>query len=159
VTLPEFEIATTVVPLCDLLGDPYELELATIEDLCDLLDKVLRPGGLRIATEDELEAAAGGSLFPWGQEVPDGIPYGAQTSFVRHRQPNAFGLTLNNNPYKVEVCRTVLKFGDGGCAICGAEPWPIAWLTLSPSYRLTTDDIAEFFPETLEEAYVRPVKL
>lgn len=152
IVLPAFEIATTTIRVDELLGDPYELAADSIESLCDLIDEVLAPYGLRLPTEDELEAAAGGSLFPWGLEVPAGIPQGAETSL------NSFGLALDANPYDVEISRNALKFGDGGIAICGGEPWPMAWLTLSPSHRLLSSHIQDFFHETLETAFVRAVK-
>ncbi len=159
VALAAFEIATTSVPFQDLIGDPYELaDVTTIEALCAAVDARLAADNLRLPTEDELEAAAGGALFAWGMTVPDGIPYGSETSFARHKQPNAFGLRLNGDPYQVEICRHALKFGDGGGSICGGDPWPMAWLPLSPSFRLRNDDIAECFPETLETAHIRPVR-
>lgn len=157
--LPAFEIATTSIPFRDVAGDPYELEgTDTLEALCALLDEKLAARGWRLPTEDELEAAAGGSLFAWGSEVPDGIPYGKETSFVRHVEPNGRGLFLNSDPYRVEITRHAMKLGDGGTAICGGDPWPLAWLTLAPSFRLVDADIEECFPETLEGARIRPVK-
>jgi len=159
VSLPTFEIARDPVPLADLVGDPYELEdVATLGRLCDVVDELLARERLRVPWEDELVAAAGGALFPWGMNVPDGIPYGNETSFTEHKKPNSLGLHLLADPYKVELSRTALKFGDGGAAICGGEPWPLAWLALSPSFRLTDGDISECFVETLEECYVRPVR-
>lgn len=159
VALAAFEIATTSIPFQDLIGDPYELEeIASIEALCSLIDEKLAPANLRLPTEDELEAAAGGSLFAWGTELPEGIPYGNETSFTRHKEPNALGLTLNSDPYQLEICRHALKLGDGGSAICGGDPWPMAWLSLSPCFRLSDDDVAECFVETLEATRIRPVR-
>ena len=34
----------------------------------------------------------------------------------------------------------------------------LAWLTLSPSFRLLDDDVADCFVETLETCFVRPVR-
>jgi hypothetical protein len=159
VALAAFEVAARSITLQSVLGDPHELEdVATIEGLCALIDARLACDNWRLPTEDELEAAAGGALFAWGMKLPDGIPYGAKTSFVGHKKPNSFGLTLNSDPYQVEICRHALKFGDGGSSICGDDPWPLAWLSLSPSFRLGDDDIAECFLETLETAHIRPVK-
>lgn len=159
VALATFEIASTSVTFRSVLGDPYEIDgLSTIEALCDLVDTKLASDNLRLPTEDELEAAAGGTLFAWGMELPDGIPYGTGTSFVRHKEPNALGLAFAGDPYQVEICRHALKFGDGGSSICGSEPWPMAWLSLSPSFRLGNRDVAECFPETLEAAFIRPVR-
>ena len=157
--LAAFEIASTPVAFQEVLGDPYELDgLSTIEALCDLVDTRLASDNLRLPTEDELEAAAGGALFTWGMELPDGIPYGTETSFVRHKEPNALGLVFTGDPYQQEICRHALKFGDGGRSICGGDPWPMAWLSLSPSFRFGNRDVAECLPETLETAYIRPVR-
>jgi hypothetical protein len=159
VTLPPFQIARHPLPISELIGDPYRLVgVATLKTLCDLVDERLASDALRLPTEDELEFAAGGTLFPWGDLIPDGIPYGNETSFLEHKKPNAFGLLLLGDPYKVELCRNALKFGDGGVAICGGDSWPLAWLALSPSFRLTDREISECFPETLEQCYVRPVR-
>ena len=54
--------------------------------------------------------------------------------------------------------RCALKLGDGGEAVCGSYPWPVAWLSLSPSYRLAGDEVDDLLTEFLEEAIVRPVK-
>jgi hypothetical protein len=159
VDLAPFEIARQPIRYADLIGDPYDWGRgATLESLCDVVDRRLASDGLRLPSEDELEAAAGGALFPWGMLLPDGIPYGAEAAFVGHKEPSSFGLQLLGDPYKVELSRTALKFGDGGAAICGGDPWPLAWLALSPSFRLTDREIVDCFPETLEECYVRPVR-
>ncbi|MBK8256456.1 MAG: hypothetical protein IPK82_27785 [Polyangiaceae bacterium] len=159
VHLPEFEIARDAVAVSALAGDSYDLECTTLSELCDLLDALLSKHGCRVPAEDELEAAAGGSLFWWGNKLPDGAPYRAETSFFAHRFPNSRGIQFLGDPYKVEVVRTTLKFGDGGTAICGGEPWPAAWLTLSNPHRWGDAEIVDCFPETVEAAYVRPVKL
>lgn len=159
VTLASFDIAREAVRLSELVGDPYELDVLDLSELCELVDARLAERGLRLASEDELEVAAGGTLFPWGEQIPDGIPHGRETSFVAHQQPNAFGLRLLGDPYKTELARTALKFGDGGTSICGDDSGPLAWLTLSTCFRWMDRDIAECFPETLEETFVRPVRL
>lgn len=159
VVLPSFEIARQALPLAELVGDPYELaDIVDLPALCDLVDRQLASRDLRLPTEDQLEVAAGGSLFPWGEHIPDGIPYAGGTSFAAHREPNALGLELRGNPYQTELSRTALKFGDGGTSICGSEPWPVAWLALSTCFRLVDRDICECFPETLEDTFVRPVR-
>jgi len=160
VALPTFRIARRPIQISDVIGDPYGLEgVSTLHALCEFVDSRLALDGLRLPTEDELEAAAGGTLFPWGMTIPDGIPYGDETSFTEHNEPSVFGLQLLGDPYKVELCRTALKFGDGGVTICGGAPWPLAWLPLAPSFRLIDADITDCFPETLEECYVRPVQI
>jgi hypothetical protein len=160
IRLEAFEIATTTIPVDEILGNPpYALDDNSIEQLCHLLDEALKPSGFRLPTEDEMEAAAGGSLFSWGMEVPEGEPYEKETSFTLHKEPNSFGLILNSDPYMCEVCRHALKYGDGGCSICGGDPWPAGWLALSPSHHLLTPDIQECFYEFLETTFVRPVRL
>lgn len=161
VDLPAFSIASEPIPISDLIGDPYDLEddVDSLEALCNHVDEILLSKGLRLPTEDELEASAGGELFSWGNHIPDGKPYGKETSFVEHKKPNTFGLTLLGNPYKTELSRTALKFGDGGTSICGGDAWPLAWLTLSSCFRMSDQNIAECFSETLEECFIRPVRL
>ena len=162
VELPAFEIAAQTREAEALLGDLDDErleELSTLEDLCNALDDALRPEGLRLPTEDELEAAFGGRLFPWGTEVPDGDPWPNKTAFTGHQMPIESGLHPNPNPYQVEITRHAFKLGDGGEALCGAYPWPVAWMALSPSYRLAGDDVEDLLFEFLEEARVRPVRL
>jgi hypothetical protein len=161
VTLPAFEVAREAIPIGDLIGDAYDLDPAvnTLQALCDLVDARLARDGRRLPTEDELEAACGGELFAWGMTVPDGLPMPGETSFDGHTKPNARGLKLNGNPYRVELVRHALKLGDGGRSICGGEAWPLAWFALAPCFRLRDEDMADCFVETLEEAYVRPVRV
>lgn len=160
VLLPGFSIATRALPLAEILGDLDALDdLEGIAPLCELVDAKLAEQQLRLPSEDELEAACGGSLFAWGMQIPDGIPYAGETRFGLHRQPNYFGLQLNSDPYRVELVRHAFKLGDGGCAICGNYPWPLAWLSLAPSFRMLDHDVVDCFFETLEETWIRPVQL
>jgi hypothetical protein len=159
VTLGAFDVGCEAVGLETLLGDVYALEGGTLREVCDVLDERLAARGWRLPTEDELEAACGGGLFAWGATVPDGEPYGSSTSFKRHHAANERGLVLNANPYTPELAREAFLLGDGGSALCGGEPWPIAWLTLSPSFRLREPDVEECLFETLGCARVRPVRL
>jgi hypothetical protein len=160
VALAEFKIAAEAVSIAELIGNPYDLDdnVSTIEGLGNLVDERLAVNGLRLPSEDEFEAACGGSLFAWGMTIPDGVPYGSRTSFEDHRKPNAYGLTLNSNPYRTELVRCALKLGDGGCSICGGYPWPVAWFALSPCFHLLDEDIEDCFCETLEETFIRPIK-
>lgn len=160
VEIPAFEIARDSIALEDVLGDPYELDddIVSIEDVCDAVDAVIRPAGLRLPSEDQLEAACAGALFWWGMRIPDGVPYGTETTFALHRRPTERGLVLNSDPYNVEVVRDAFKLGDGGAAICGAYPWPVAWLALAPCWRLGDEDVEDSFVEHLESARVRPVR-
>ncbi len=162
VELPGFAIATTSVRAEDLLAHLDEDDddhLMSIDDLCTVINGALAPHGLRLPSEDELEAASGGSVFPWGDQVPDGAPWGDETSFKGHVSPNAYGLQLNSNPYRVEVANAAFKLGDGGEALCGGYPWPVAWMSFCPSYRLVGEQVEDLLSEFFEEAYVRPVKL
>jgi hypothetical protein len=156
-----FEIAIEAIHIEELIGPVYEVDdsVWNIETLCGLVDGRLAQNGLRLPSEDEFEAACGGSLFAWGMNIPDGIPYGLETSFEEHQKPNAYGLTLNSNPYRTELTRCALKLGDGGVSICHSYPWPLAWLALSPCFHMLDEHIEDCFLETLEETYVRPVKL
>jgi hypothetical protein len=158
VTVPPFRIATTAVPwdtlfACDDYGD-----LANLAEACSRFETELAKLGWRLPTEDEFEIAAGGELFAWGNEIPDWIPYGKQT-FSRHKERTSRGLLLNDDPYQVELVSTVFKMGDGGVSICGGNNWPIAWLSLSPTYRVVDEMIEQALPEFLESSLVRPVLL
>ncbi len=159
VRLASFEMARTSLPIEELLGDPYDWpeEWCDLSAVCDAVDATLLSRGLRLATEDEFEAACGGDLFAWGMDVPDGIPYGRQTAFSGHQKENAFGLFLNSDPYTPELTRIALNLGDGGGAICDGLAWPAAWLTLAPSFR-QADDAIEYFTEMMETVRVRPVR-
>ncbi len=158
VSLPAFRIARTTVPLATLVGDPYSLP-DTVEDLaglCDLVDAALRSRGLRVPLEDELEAALGGQRFFWGNELPRGA---FSSSNSRLLQPTPSGLVVDGDPYQVELARTALMLGDGGESVCGGYEWPVAWLCLSPSWRLRDAEVQECFIEFLEGTHVRPVTL
>jgi hypothetical protein len=159
-TLAEFKIAAEAISLAEIIGNIDDLpdDISTLKALCDLVDDRLAANGLRLPSEDEFEAACGGGLFAWGTTIPDGIPYGLETSFEEHQKPNAHGLTLNSDPYRTELVRCALKLGDGGASICGGSPWPVAWFTLSPCFHLLDDYIETCFTETLEATDVRPVK-
>jgi hypothetical protein len=160
VHLPAFRIAKTTIGVEALLGNVYELEhLTTLAEYCDALDAVLAPAGMRLPTEDELEVACGGALFSWGMEIPDGVPYDKQTTFTQHKVPNQYGLLLDNDPYGPEIVRQVLKLGNGGESLCGAYPWPIAWLTLASSWFVDDDRLQGYLPEFMEWTSVRPIRI
>lgn len=160
VAIAPFRIASTAFAVGDVLADRHAIDgVEGLRDLCARLDAALKPSGLRVPDEDELEAACGGGLFFWGMNIPDGIPYNDQTTFDRHRHRNGYGLLLNSDPYRVEVTRYACKLGDGGAAICGAYPWPIAWLSLATSWSLSEPDVDDGIAEFLGSMYVRPVML
>ena len=69
-----------------------------------------------------------------GAEVTPYSPNDFLTGFMRPTgmvstteptQAELLALEAQLRPYKVELSRTALKFGDGGVAICGGEPWPL----------------------------------
>lgn len=160
VRLPTFDIASSAALTVEgLLGDVYELDgIETLLDACDACDAALLHQGLRLPTEDELEAAFAGQVFPWGDTVPDGLPYTGQTSFAAHKERTGRGLWPLGDTYHPELTRTALKLGDGGEAVCGGYPWPIAWFSLCPSFRLAGDSVDELLFEFLETTHVRPVR-
>lgn len=162
VNLPGFEISETCLKLESLIDlHPRLFNAAeTLNDYCDAVDKALEHFGTRLPTEDELEAAMGCRLFPWGDELPVGVPNGNETTFKGLFKPSITGLIYNGDTYKTELTRSALKLGDGGEAVCGGYPWPMAWLTLSPAYRV---DSAELFDDVLyefiRESEIRQVRL
>ena len=132
VELAPFAMATQAIALEalmeELMGpgadEAYEEALDGLEglaDFCAFVDGHLRHHGLRLATEDELEAACGPGLFVWGDALPDGSPH--ETRFEGHRQANGVGLRFNHDPYAGELTRCAVKLGDGGESICGGYPW------------------------------------
>jgi hypothetical protein len=160
VTLPAFEIQTEPMSVESLLEqvDSAVLDgIDTLDQLCDALDDVLSETGWRLPTEDELEAALGGGLFCWGDALPSGTPYQPE-GFELHRQVSARGLVVPHDTYAVELTRSALKMGDGGSAVCGAYPWPVAWLTLSPSARVPEDLLDDLFV-WLEDGTVHLVRV
>ncbi len=159
VSIGRYRIAATSVPWDTLFDCEDYSETTSIADACRRFEARMAKHGWRLPTEDEFEFAAGGGLFWWGDEIPDGIPYGKGTSFTKHKDKTQRGLRLNDDPYNVEVVSNALKTGDGGVSICGGNDWPIAWLALSPSYRAPESLVDGCLPEYLETALVRPVIL
>jgi hypothetical protein len=104
-------------------------------------DEVRRLAGLgqRLLTPDEWEHACGGgaaTLFRWGDDCPPGRdPYTATTG--PHREPNAFGLEIGQDPYRDERTADpdVVCGGDGGTLVHHGAHGFAAWLTLATAYR------------------------
>lgn len=162
VELPAFEISETCLKLESLMElQPQLFNVAeTFKDYCGAVDKALEQFGTRLPTEDELETAMGCRLFPWGDELPVGIPYGKETSFRGHLKPSITGLVYNGDTYKTELTHSALKLGDGGEAVCGGYPWPMAWLTFSPAYRIDSAELCDdVLYEFMRETEIRQVRL
>lgn len=162
VSLPDFEISAECLKLKNLMElDQDQFTAAeTLTDYCDAVDSVLKQFGTRLPTEDELEAAMACHLFPWGDELPSGSPYGNETEFKGHFKPSVTGLVYNGDTYKTELTRSALKLGDGGEALCGGYPWPMAWLALSPAYRIdSTELVDDVLYEFMQDAEIRQVRL
>lgn len=162
VTIEAFEISKRCMKLDDILDEIDDLvldEIDNLDDLCTIVNSTLKEQGYCLPSEDQLEYAFGGTIFPWGNSFPQGIPYNGMTDFQNHNPDKQKGLLYNPSTYSVELVNGYLKMGDGGEAVCGEYPWPIPWLSLSPSWHLQDSDIADCFWETLEEAEFRVVKL
>lgn len=94
--------------------------------------------GQRLLTPDEWEhacAAGAATLFRWGDANPDSDPWSARTG--PHREPNLFGLSIGQDPYREErtASRDVVCGGDGGSVVCGGAGSFLSWLTIATAYR------------------------
>ncbi|MEH0827446.1 MULTISPECIES: hypothetical protein [unclassified Micromonospora] len=115
--------------------------------------------GVRPPTPDEWEYACGArvtTLFRWGDEYPDGAPYGEAPLI---KEPNLLGLVIGDDPYRAEATTdpAVLCGGDGGAALCGGYGPFLAWLTLATAYRDPELAEAVHDGDLMEETPVRPV--
>jgi hypothetical protein len=94
--------------------------------------------GMRLLTPDEWEHACGAgapTLFHWGDHTPsDRYPTDDDQP---HRTPNAFGLTIAQNPLRDERTADpdVIVGGDGGNAIRNGSGFFLSWLTLATAFR------------------------
>ena len=159
VAIEPFSISAEPILWTELCKDHEKVEAAdSLRAICSQLNAQLEPQGLRLPTEDELEIAIGGSLFAWGDTIPDGIPYSDYTEFEGHKQPNPRGILFNADTYSTELVDGYLKMGDGGVTVCGGEPWPMAWLSLSPAFRVPSEMYESCLPEYLETALIHPVR-
>ncbi|APR75914.1 Hypothetical protein A7982_01261 [Minicystis rosea] len=95
--------------------------------------------GFMLPAQDEWEHAcrAGSTtLFRWGDACPaDGYPID-ESAFDLHLRPNAFGLSIAQNPYEWEICEEegVIRGGDGGSMICGGGGFLAGWLPLACAF-------------------------
>ncbi len=161
VELASIRIARAPTKLAELL-DVYEMpdEVETIAQVCALIDEELATAAMRLPTEDEFEAACGPGMLFLGDKIPDGSPYSNRHPVQEFEGP----LTFLTDSYTPELVRNVLKMGDGGQVVCGAQDDALAWLTLATSLREFASSEgnpadADLLYETLEETYVRPVAL
>ncbi len=160
VTIAPFKIATTTITWEDLVDwevESFYEEANTVIEFSVMLNEYLAQYKCRLPTEDEFEIACGGSLFPWGDELPKGIPHQGYTSFTKHTLPSTYGLHLDPDTYTMELTFGQLKYGDGGESVCGDYPWPVPWLSFCPAYRINEALFKEAFWEFLEDAQIRVV--
>jgi hypothetical protein len=101
---------------------------------------LLARDGFRFPTSDEWELACGAAspaLFRWGDHAPcDRFPMDTDPglpAWTLHREPNAFGIHVAEDPYKRELISDPRFFrgGDGGCIACGGGGFFLVWLTLA----------------------------
>ncbi len=121
--------------------------------------------GFRFPTSNEWEYACGAgaeTLFRWGDYAPcdryptdtspeeaawrrqwvlsggkrKRPPGGFPADWDLHHRPNAFGIVIASDPYKMELVAepNMTRGGDGGSLICGGAGFFIGWLTLATAY-------------------------
>jgi hypothetical protein len=158
------EIAPLLVEVEARVATPYlELGAASLgadASLEEALAAGVASGGHRLLAADEWEwACRGGSstIFRWGDNWPDGEAWGAGTAFTQHEAPNAFGLSMLSDPYKVECVAEFDGFagGDGGSAVCGGRPHPETWISFASAYRYPRELAEDAWSEFFESAHVR----
>lgn len=153
--LAPFLIETTSQPASSFIvdaGEDVELHMRS----------VLLSDGWRLATNDEWEAAARAgnpAMFSWGDEWPDGSPYGTETHWKKHRDPNPHGIVYGIDPYQPELVHETawLRHGDGGVAVCGGRPSPEAWYSFAHAFQYPRTLWEDLVAETYESARVRRV--
>lgn len=143
----------------------YKINFTTHESVIDKLSS----DGLRLLTNDEWEYVCGAgtsTLFRWGNDCPcDRYPIDDVKEIMRLREiylskgkihftqypldwnlhliPNLFGLTIAQDPYKMEILaeKYMMRGGDGGNSICGGMSAFFGWLPLATSYGEMLDDV------------------
>ena len=101
-----------------------------------------KASGFRFPSCDEWEFVCGcaePTLFRWGDHAPcDRYPIDVKESnqWDLHVKPNAFGVTIASNPYRIELVAEIgtTRGGDGGCSICGGYGFFVGWLPLATAY-------------------------
>lgn len=122
----------------------------------------LRKDGFRLLTSDEWEhACAAGTRTPWrwGATCPtDEEPYG-DVRFPELKKPNAFGLSIAQNPYDWEhtMESNRMRGGDGGEAVCGGYGYVAEWLTCASAYLWPWFDTNPYSAEAFDQGVVRRV--
>lgn len=95
--------------------------------------------GLRLPTSDEWEYACGAgvrTLYRWGEDAPMDWSPSEDRGWLQSG-PNAFGLTIANNPWQWEAIHEpgFRRGGDGGGMSCGGGmPYMLEWLLLATAY-------------------------
>ncbi|MBB2943637.1 hypothetical protein FB565_003366 [Actinoplanes lutulentus] len=155
VTLPALLVAAGAAAADDLV------ELTEDDDDQDhaWLINGLRAQGLRLPSPDEWEhacAAGATTLYRWGDDNPDGEPYGKVPLI---QEPNLFGLVIAHDPYAAEFTADPAVFcgGDGGSALCGGYGDFLSWLTLATAYREPELGEAVYDGGLVGETPARPV--
>ncbi len=136
------------------------------EDDADKLDvdpfaalKASFGGGFRLPSPDEWEylyRAGATTLFPWGDQWPEGSSYGHPLSDAQ--RPNAFGLVFDLDTYCTEVVDSELRGGDGGSDACGGAPNPVDWRSLGCAYQPPAELWTDLLAESLEQSVYRRVR-
>ena len=95
--------------------------------------------GMRLPTSDEWEFLCGAgaqTLFRWGDHTPGHCYPTDRGDWTRHREPNALGLHIAEDPYRYEVVMepTHRRGGDGGSSICGGAGFFMGWLPLASAF-------------------------
>jgi hypothetical protein len=147
-----------IVTIAAMLVETVARELSDVLEEYDheALIATLQRDGLRLLTSDEWEhacAAGTRTLWRWGNSCPsDEQPHG-KIRFPELKKPNAFGLSIAQDPYKWEYVmeQQRMRGGDGGDAVCGSYGCVAAWLACASPYLWPMFDADSY----LDEGFVR----